>query len=291
MYSVQRPGRRGMLIAISELNGARVLASEVDRKHPCRCPECRESLVYKAGALVVQHFAHYARTDCSLSEGESIRHHQMKLQLARYFKRGHRVELEWEWVVGRRADIVLPDASIVIECQASPISLFEWEARTLDYNRHGTAVLWVWDISRMFGNKTVTRWPPFENEAEDEYRVPAEIRWCSELLGETFGLDHDGVLKRCVLQRAAPRFSEWYDEDGELQEATNWPKTLKRIHTFVPDSEMQHFVKGPLRRKEVDRYGRSHWIDTGQFRTVRFQKSEQLRHASNDRAFDEVLND
>lgn len=237
-----------MLIAISEITSTRVMADDVDRTHPCRCPECCERLIYKNGAVVTRHFAHYARTQCSLSEGESPRHLQMKRDLWRMFRaEGIRAKLEWEWAPGRRADIVLPEVDTVVECQASPISIIEWDERTRDYNQQGTAVLWVWDICRVFGSRKIIAFPPNyelgppeswkpEDSRAPEYRVPAEIRHCHDMCAEHVNsLDHSGVFKVCRFLDAEERFNEWYDDDGELQERWYTPKTLRRIHTASPE--------------------------------------------------------
>lgn len=246
-----------MLIAISSLFHRRVCADDIDRTHPCTCPECDASLVYKRGRIVTAHFAHHSRSGCSLSEGESIRHLQMKAQMKKLLAPVTRVELEWSCAPGRRADIFLPDMDLVVECQASPISLDEWESRMTDYAQIGLDVVWVWDICRLYGKKTLTCFPPAydpdawarehlfffktygympEQPAEPEYRVPAEIRFCFDQLhiGHVLALDHLGSLRACLLLPAPTRYSEWYDEDGEHQEREHTPVTLRRIRCSSP---------------------------------------------------------
>jgi competence CoiA-like predicted nuclease len=62
-----------MPVAVSSLSGKRVLASAIERTHPCQCPACREPLIYKRGRIVTCYFARQSRTGCALSEGESPR--------------------------------------------------------------------------------------------------------------------------------------------------------------------------------------------------------------------------
>jgi hypothetical protein len=179
----------------------------------------------------------------------------MKEQLAKLFKqRGLRYELEWPWIPGRRADIVLPDLNIAVECQASPIAIEEWEERTLDYNLQDCAVLWVWDVRRVYGSRTggvfpanyeaqyVTYWDGEQRlTPEPEYRVPVEIRNCHAVSGnQILALDVGGLLKLCYLRTAAERNTEYYDQWGDLQENCYTPTTLKRIRTADPCGALEH---------------------------------------------------
>lgn len=221
-----------MLIAISSVTKSRVEARAVDRSHPCECPECREHLVYKHGRIVRCHFAHKARTNCTLSEGETIRHLQMKEQMSKWFsERFLFSEMEVNLVPGRRADIVLPSRNIVVECQHSPIAIDEWACRTADYEKHGYAVMWVWDIQRLFGKQQYEFPDDCECsdsfEIEKEYRIPAEIRYADRSRHQIFALSRSGSLKICVLLDA-------YERDGYEDFDGYTPETLKRIDTYHP---------------------------------------------------------
>jgi len=208
-------------------------------------------LIYKKGRIVICHFAHHARTACSLSEGESIRHLQMKSQLATLFGSLGRVEVELPIIEGYRADIVLLNRKIVIECQASPISIPEWEYRTKAYNAENYSVMWVWDIARVYGKRLacfpkpglyVDSWSGKAfHEYREEYRVPAEIRHCNAWNQQIFVLDSEGELNVCRLKEAEERSNEWYDEDGEFRESSYIPKTLKCIIPAWPDGELQEY--------------------------------------------------
>ena len=253
-----------MLVALSLITGQRVMADRVERKHPCRCPECQEFLIHKTGRIVTWHFAHQAHTACTLPEGESLRHLQMKQQLIRQFEAETEIEAEREWVPGRRAGLVLPRRDIVIECQASPIPIAEREARTRDYTGRQTAVMRVRDIARAYGSKEAGRFPFLAEEgcneqlidAHREWRVPAGIRYTSQFNAneEIFVLDRSGQLASCELREAGTRYREWYDEYGDLQESDYTPKTLKRIIPWPVDGRLEH--------------------DNGQFRLVRFNEEE-----------------
>lgn len=137
----------------------------------------------KQGQIVTDHFAHIPEANCTYGEGETYQHMYMKHQLTRWWPG---VKLEVPGVVpNRRADAVLPLGSgvSVIECQASPISVDEWEGRTADYETAGVPLLWLWyftlitehhppkewrfraamlrDAQRRNGNLIVFRFPGF----------------------------------------------------------------------------------------------------------------------------------
>jgi Competence protein CoiA-like family len=238
-----------MLIAVSRVTKTRVEAKAVDRSHPCECPECREHLVYKHGRIVQCHFAHKARTNCSLSAGETIRHLQMKEQMSKWFsERFIFSELEVCLVPCRRADIVLPGRKIVVECQHSPISIDEWSCRTADYEKYGYAVMWIWDIRRLFKidefPKTLDElrsdrgsgW--HESSYKTEFRIPAEIRHADSYGHQIFALSTSGLLQICMLEDAFERYNDWTGYDRT-------PETLKRIYTFTPSGTPRHSIGWP----------------------------------------------
>lgn len=59
--------------------GRLVLADHATRGEPYRCPACKSSLVYRAGAIKRRHFAHKPSFACT---GETVLHQSAKLRIA-----------------------------------------------------------------------------------------------------------------------------------------------------------------------------------------------------------------
>jgi hypothetical protein len=188
-----------MFVALDP-NENRIGAWEADRG-PFACPACRGSVVLKRGAIVAAHFAHRPDAVCAVATGESERHHAMKWRMASLLGFDD-VRFEVAFAPERRADLVMDRC--VIECQASPISVVEWEARTRFYNERKHYVLWVWDESRL-------------GQENDwlEQRIPAEIRHCHRMSwGHVALLYDDGDLYDAhfyAVSRASEFMGEVFD--------------------------------------------------------------------------------
>ncbi len=207
-----------------DTRGREVLGWDAQRGQTYCCPECGAGLVFKAGMLVTPHFAHGAGSACPLATGESPRHMEMKHQVAKIFPPAL---FEIQAAPGRWADLVLGD-KIVVECQASPIAVDEWIARTKEYNAAGRLVLWVWDLRRLgVDDEEPAFWLV---DSEREYRVPADVRYCHQVsYGHLYVLDSDGDLRACHLDRASERLIDW----DEAPYSGYTPKTLKHL-VFTP---------------------------------------------------------
>lgn len=213
-----------MLIAATS-TGDRIYAGDAQRTDSCQCPECARPVILKAGQVKIAHFAHVPGSVCRYGEGESVRHREMKVQIVNLFSRFD-PQLEVRFGIDRRADVVARD--VVIECQASAISVEEWNERTRFYNRAGFAVLWVWDEGRIGGCE-----PRPDGKPTHERRIPAEIRKAHQFTyGRVYVLDQFGDLWSCHLHDADTRYSEWYDEWGEYHDSAYQPKTLRRPGFF-----------------------------------------------------------
>lgn len=181
-----------------------VLASDAGRGECHACPECGDEVVLKSGRLVTAHFAHSPGAACAYGSGESEVHRAMKTALLGYFAG---VELEVSLVPGRRADAVVTasdGAKFVVECQASSISIDEWEARTADYNRAGYAVWWLWHRDRLSD----------VGGYADERRFPAEMLHAAD--------EADGVA--------------WIWRDGYVYYSALLPPTLRVRHGWPPSA-------------------------------------------------------
>ena len=167
----------------------------------------------------------------------------MKEQMSKWFsERFIYSQLEVNLVPDRRADIVLPDRNIVVECQHSPIAIDEWACRTADYEKHGYAVMWVWDVQRLFKiDEFPKTLPELLSEQEEldtfmlnaildsyqtEFRIPAEIRYADSAGYQIVALSRSGSLKICMLLDAE-RYNDWIGYDYTLE-------SLKRIQTETP---------------------------------------------------------
>jgi hypothetical protein len=203
-------------------NGLFVIGPDAARGETYTCPACHEELIFKCGRRVVPHFAHRPDSSCVLSDGESVRHMEMKLLCRRLFA-ADGVELEVPLIPDRRADVVVAGRTVV-ECQASPMSEAEWSGRTEDYNRLGYPVLWIWDVARVCGVKTVAEAWRLAAGRNWEARIPAVVRLCHKAsYGHLYCADADELVA-CHLGQAAERV---HASDGDWPDRHYTPRTLR----------------------------------------------------------------
>jgi hypothetical protein len=209
------------MLTSRDANGSILLAEDANRDDEHWCPECLNSVILKRGTIVTPHFAHKVESNCSMSAGESLRHLEMKRQIGRLFEKSPlfpSVFYEVKFGPTRRADVVIPD-EIVVECQASPISIPEVIARTLDYNEAGHAVLWVFDENRIPQGYAYDAWAG--HRMAREVRIPAEIRFIHQAAyGHLYILNRDGELLACHLGHANSRDTDF---------GSYTPKTLRWV--------------------------------------------------------------
>ena len=193
-----------MFIAATEA-GRPVSARYLQHPKPWFCPECHAEVNHKAGRKVVPHFAHVAGTACTYGEGESERHFHMKEMVQTFFPN---TELEVPILDYRRADCVVTTAKgnrIVVECQASSISLDELHWRWADYTAAGYPVLWLWDEARLNFRRGQGKW---------EAAVPVEIRETYAECGETVYIaDEQSIWEATFVD--VERDDEWGHRDLE----------------------------------------------------------------------------
>lgn len=131
--------------------GDQVLAWRTNEEQDYFCPECEEALFVKDGPLKITHFSHYPSSGCGYGVGEGPRHLALKVAAMEAFEEFENVCFEQSVIPGRRADVVVPSAKVVVECQVSPMKPEEWAYRTADYTNAGYWVLWLWDWERLCG--------------------------------------------------------------------------------------------------------------------------------------------
>ena len=154
---------------------------------------------------------HAPITHPAAARGESPRHAAMKASVARLFA-PYRPGLEVRIGALRRADVVV--GKTVVECQASPLSVAEWEARTRAYNALGYAVLWSWAGARIGAERIAPGW-------QAAARIPAELRNCHKMTyGRVYVMDDAGGLWSCHFDKRIHH--EHYHSGGLF-----YPKTIR----------------------------------------------------------------
>lgn len=230
-----------MLIS-RDTRGAAVLALDAEREDDYFCPECSEEVILKRGAIVVPHFAHRVDSGCVMSQGESMRHLEMKLQIGKLFGEA---SYEVRFGAARRADVVI--GGVVVECQASPIGVDEVKERTRFYNSEGKPVLWVFDIGRL-GQSWCTVIDSIR--ILGEVRVPAEMRFVHRFAyGYLYVLDAFGKLYGCHLAPAGARENDY---------GFYYPKTLKEPKFHLAGRVPRGF-KGSDGQLQFVRLGEGPW--------------------------------
>jgi competence protein CoiA len=156
-----------MLSALQK-DGQKAVAWDVNRRDgPFFCPECREDLILRKGAIHIHHFAHKPDTICSYSSGETDLHRRAKCAIYDELSRYPDVsfcDLECR-LGGAIADVyaVIRGEPVAIEVQASALIIEEISRRTQVYQGKGIAVLWILPETLSF--------------MQDYYRPAAWKRW------------------------------------------------------------------------------------------------------------------
>ena len=112
------------------------------------CPQCKERLILKAGAIKIPHFAHTAHSNCdaSFAEGESYPHLLGKQQLFEHFRdKQYDVQLEtYLHELQQRPDLFIRTKHIyALEFQCSRIPNELIEKRTNGYKKFGIIPVWL----------------------------------------------------------------------------------------------------------------------------------------------------
>lgn len=128
-------------------------ARDLSRRRELRCPACAATVIFRAGARKLAHFAHLPGADCPLERDpdtapESETHLGLKLALYDRLAAipGAIVELEAALPgAGRRADLLftLGDRRLAVEVQCSAISGAAWRERHDAYRAAGIADAWI----------------------------------------------------------------------------------------------------------------------------------------------------
>src|SRR5690625_137402 len=118
--------RNGKYITLALLNRQEI--AKIRQTEQFFCPQCKETVIVRAGSRVIPHFAHQRHSDCSEHEGgEGLYHYQGKLLLYNWL-RNQNISTELEPFIpeiNQRPDIIIQigERKIAIEYQCATIPI------------------------------------------------------------------------------------------------------------------------------------------------------------------------
>lgn len=208
-------------------------ANEVTKKDgPFYCPECFSDAVIRKCTVKRDHFAHKTRLSPIIGKWESELHKKCKdeicQELSTLFPEGN-------WCTERpipanekhKIPLLIPDISgringvpIAIEIQTSALTIPKLVKKTVAYSKRKISVLWLVPLREELGEL------PFRPRLYERYLH-------SMYFGRTYyWFPGNGIKLNPVHYSPAKRFieySEWFDENGDHQEAGNYEKFYKII--------------------------------------------------------------
>lgn len=243
-------------MAARNKTGERVHASQVTRADgPFHCPDCLTDAVVRKCTERVDHFAHKARLSPVLARGETALHkackNEIRDELIARFPDG---KWECERVIKpnkeKNTPRLIPDVSgriddlpVVIEIQASCLTVSRIIKRAAAYRALNCAILWIVPLKEELGEL------PFRPRLFERYLH-------TMYFGRTYyWMPGDGLLLRPVHYGVAYRYidmSEWYEAGGEHRQAGGYDKPYK-------------IVKMPYCGRRVDIVDHFHWEERGEF--------------------------
>lgn len=130
-----------MLLAVDQQRQA-VLAEMAVKGATYRCPNCREPVILRQGAVKLSHFAHRRHSECSqaFSEGESREHLLGKRQLYDLFRPHVRLEVYLPGLK-QRPDLLV--GRTAVEYQCSPLDFQRFMDRTAGYLDNDYHPVWI----------------------------------------------------------------------------------------------------------------------------------------------------
>lgn len=127
------------------------------------CPDCKQSVLFKNGARVTPHFAHYAASACSNRDGgEGEYHLRGKLQLYQWLV-NQRIAVELEAYlpeIQQRPDLLvtIQQKRIAFEYQCASLSPRVFKKRTESYVSAGITPIWILGGNRQRRTGTNALW-------------------------------------------------------------------------------------------------------------------------------------
>jgi hypothetical protein len=242
-----------MLQALDALTGMIVTGAEARREGRYVCPECGKLVGPRVGARKVPHFAHYSRTGCALAKPESPRHQALKWLCKEFFAP---LPVVWEVPLGERRVDAMVGGLFVVECQASPLRLQEWQARTENHNRLGFPVLWLWDVKRLCRKNTLGEALALERNQRAVWAAP-EIRLCHEESRDLLFIGDKHAILRCRLMPLSAGEEAAAKKMGRAwPDAYFWPHALRKLAFFPEfDSNARFHFASRSKKLRLVRFG------------------------------------
>lgn len=202
---------------------------------PFYCPVCYSDAVLRKCTEKIDHYAHKSRLSPVLGPKETALHaackEEIRAQLANRFPDGkwasereipenkeHKIPLLRPDVSGR-----IGDHRVVVEVQASALTIPKIVKRTQAYAKRGICILWVVPLHEPLGHLPF-RPRLYERYLHSIYYGRVYYWWAGQ--GVTLTPVHYGPAKRHI------EYREWY-EDGEEQSAGGYEATYKTIKTPI----------------------------------------------------------
>lgn len=143
-----------MLVALNEQGEVIVLENSITkttlqqmRTKTFYCPQCKQPLLLKAGAVKMPHFAHRANSECInyFAEGESYPHLLGKSQLFDHFAKYYSVQLEpYLPTLKQRPDLLIHiKNTYALEFQCSRLDPVIFQQRTAGYEKSHIKPIWL----------------------------------------------------------------------------------------------------------------------------------------------------
>ena len=212
----------------------------VEAKHitknegPFYCPECLSTVVVRKCIEKIDHFAHIARLSPTYKSGDRALHDECRDEICMSLKD---IFPEGKWKTerlipedkGKGTAKLIPDISgrinnvpVVIEEQASTLSISQILKRTIQYKLWGCAILWVIPLRESLGEE------PFRPRLFEKYLH-------SMYFGRTYyWIKGNGTFVYPVHFEKAERWieeSHWFEEDGTERTEGGYSKAFKTIKT------------------------------------------------------------
>lgn len=229
--------------AIQTNSSQRVFASEVTRLDgPFHCSACLSDAVHRRCTERKDHFAHKARLSPILGKGESELHKRCKEEicaaLINEFPDGKwACEREVKANKNKGTPKLVPDISgyigdqrVVIEVQASRLTVQRIINRANAYRKQKCAVLWIVPLSGPLGEQDFR--PRLLERYLHSIYYGRTYYWIQGF-GSTVLPVHFGVAYRHIDR------TSWYDSSGNLQEAGGYEKPYKIVKTPLPASQLR----------------------------------------------------
>lgn len=120
-----------------------ISAAEAHKHIDYTCIECQGQVRLRAGMHRRAHFYHLNASSSCRQNGKSMEHLQVQYHMLDILPKGEGI-LEYPFpTIGRIADVVWKDRSLIFEVQCSPISQQEVLEREKDYASIGFSVVWI----------------------------------------------------------------------------------------------------------------------------------------------------